>query len=594
MISALALAAALSPVAQAQTTPAKPKTTPDTASSRAAAPRDTTPSNRNRTPRPETARPAAGRTAAEVATLHVTQAAGPLPALRVFFDARTDDDRRAARPSASNVRLTVGSRAATVESVAPVAAADGVAYVFLVDVSRSLRPRDFEQVQQAIAQWIDRMHAADRVAVVAFGKTVRVVHDFTGDKGAARAAVDNLTPNEAETGLHEALVRGADLARRQDDGLPVRRAVVVLSDGLDDFPGGVQRDEVLRAFQHNPVPLYALGVRAPGGDAAGLDALGGFARASGGALLRVNESDVAAAFDSLRTRLGEAFVAAATCEACAADGTVQRVQLTLSTNDGRTLSDGLDVRFVPPPDSSATPADSSARPDQTKRDGLPAWLYGLAALLATALAAAWLLARRRKSATPPAPAAPETVAPAPAAPRPPEDVAASIAREDARLGPLPGPAVAAKVDDPAPTVAVRVDDPAPAPPVSPPAPGVADPPIPELPAVVAPVAPVSPPPDPVVLRFTPMRGGTPQRLTLRDEALVGRSAAKADVVIGDDASVSGRHARLVNTPGGVLISDAGSTNGTIVNGVPLAGPRRLEHGDLVRIGQTELRVTFER
>ena len=558
----MALAATLVPGALAQSTPAP--TTPRA---------DTVTPNRSRTPRPTTTRTTGRPDAAEAATLQVVQAAGPLPTLRVFFDARTDDGRRVARPNTANVRLTVGRTVATVESVAPVAAADGIAYVFLVDVSRSLRPRDFEQVQQAIAQWIDRMNAADRVAVVAFGQTVRVVQDFTGNRNAARAAVDNLASSEAETGLHEALVRGADLARRQDPDLPARRAVVVLSDGLDDFPGGAQRDEVLRAFQQNPVPLYALGVRPPDGDTAGLDALGSFTRTSGGTLLRVDGADVTAAFDSLRTRLGEAFVATALCDACAADGTVQRVQLTLSAADGRTLSDGLDVRFLPPPDSAAAHADSASRPTPTAtRKGLPAWLYGLGALLVAALGASWLLARRRTFARPPAPATNEN--PPPAAPRPPEDVAASIAREDERLGPAPGPTADASA--PAPASPSSSD-------VTPPS------------VAVTPVVPTPPPsPDPVVLRFTAMRGDTSQRVTLHTEAFLGRSASKADVVIEGDASVSGRHARLINTPGGVLISDAGSTNGTVVNGVPLAGPRRLEHGDLVRLGQTELRVTFER
>lgn len=581
LIAALTFAGALAPATLAQTTTAKPKTPSDT-TTRAAAPPQAEPvtPNRNRTPRPATppAHPA-HRRAAAATTLQVTQATGPLPALRIFFDARADDGSRAARPAAASVRLTVGSRTATVESVAPVAATDGVAYVFLMDVSRSLRPRDFEQVQQAVAQWVDRMGANDRVAVVAFGQTVRVVQDFTADKSAARASVDNLSPTEAETSLHEALVRGADLARRQDGDLPARRAVVVLSDGLDDFPGGVQRDEVLRAFQQNPVPLYALGVRPPDGDTAGLDALGGFARASGGTLLRVNGSEVAAAFDSLRTRLGEAFVATATCDACAADGAVQRVQLTLSTTDGRTLSDGLDVRFLPLPDSSGARGDSAAQPSAAAgRKSLPAWLYGLGALLAAALVGAWLLARRRKTVPQAAPVPKE--APPPVAPRAPEDVAASIAREDEQLGSLPGPTVAAGV--PGPAHAVRENAPAP-----PPAP--ADPPV-----AVTPVVPSPPPLPPTYLLFTPMRGGTAHRLVLHTEAFVGRSASKADIVVEGDPSVSGRHARLWNTHDGVLIDDAGSTNGTVVNGVPLAGPRRLEHGDLVRLGQTELRVTFER
>ena len=607
----LALALASPAHAQAEepkATPAAPTAEPREPSAPPAPRAQTQPRTQAPPPAPQT--PAAPRRAAQratpapVADLQVTQVAARLPRLRVYFDARAEAasgtvrPRRAAAPKKQNVRLTVGRTAAVVDTIAPFKAADGIAYVFLMDVSRSLRPSDFSEAQQAVARWIDRLGANDQVAVVAFGQTVRVAQDFTADKARARAAVDNLSPNEPETQLHEALLRGADLARRADTALPDRRALVVFSDGVDDFPGGVQRDEVLRAFQQNPVPLYALGVRPPGSDTAGLDALGGFARASGGAFFRIDKDSISTGFRDVKARIGEAFVATATCEACAATGAVQRVQLTVSTDDGRTLSDGLDVRVL----EGAAPgsdADSTARPaPDPARSGRPLWAYGLGALLLAALAGVWAMRRRSRHvlASVPSASVPDPVAqarstsPAPAAapsagprsaPRTPEDVAASIAREDEKDAAPPGP-----------TVAMRVDDPSDARPVSPPAPGRA---LPAPGAEVTPLpAPAPAPPAPVVLVLTPMQGGDALRVTLRTEAFLGRSAARADVVVPGDASVSSRHARLSNTSAGVMVEDAGSTNGTVVNGVPLAGPRRLEHGDLLRLGQTELRVTFER
>ena len=572
------MALASAPAAHAQSD--KPKTTP-------AAP--SPPSAQTAPPRtPATPRRAAPRAApSPVADLQVTQVAARLPRLRVYFDARADGPsaRRVAAPTRDNVRLTVGRTAAVVDTVAPFRAADGIAYVFLMDVSRSLRPSDFAEAQQAVAWWIDRLGANDRVAVVAFGQAVRVVQDFTADKARARAAVDNLSPNEPETRLHEALLRGADLARRADTALPDRRALVVLSDGVDDFPADAQRADVLRAFQQHPVPLYALGVRQPGSETAGLDALGGFARASGGTFFRVHEDSITTGFRGVQAQIAEAFVATATCDACTASSAAQRVQLTVSTDDGRTLSDGLDVRLLP--DGAAATSDSTVRPlSDPAPPRVPLWAYGLGALLLAA-AGVWALRRRAgratgPKATVPAPkASPAPVEPPPAAPpivrRAPEDVAASIAREDAR-----------RADAPGPTVAVRGDAPLPASPAGSPAPVLPG-------ADVVPVAARAPSaPAPVALVLTPMHGGDALRVTLRTEAFVGRSAARADVVVPGDASISGRHARLSNTPAGVMVEDAGSTNGTGVNGVPLAGPRRLEHGDLLRLGQTELRVTYER
>ena len=53
-----------------------------------------------------------------------------------------------------------------------------------------------------------------------------------------------------------------------------------------------------------------------------------------------------------------------------------------------------------------------------------------------------------------------------------------------------------------------------------------------------------------------------------------------------DREVSTRHAEICEEDGSYTITDAGSTNGTWVNGTRLHGPRRLYAGDLVRLGRT--------
>jgi pSer/pThr/pTyr-binding forkhead associated (FHA) protein len=74
-------------------------------------------------------------------------------------------------------------------------------------------------------------------------------------------------------------------------------------------------------------------------------------------------------------------------------------------------------------------------------------------------------------------------------------------------------------------------------------------------------------------------------------ATIGRSGDNAIPLDGDDFA-SGRHARVENARDGVWIIDLGSTNGTFVNGERVDGRRRLHEGDLVQVGDTELR--FER
>ena len=69
-----------------------------------------------------------------------------------------------------------------------------------------------------------------------------------------------------------------------------------------------------------------------------------------------------------------------------------------------------------------------------------------------------------------------------------------------------------------------------------------------------------------------------------DALVVGRETA-ADLCIAD-ASVSRRHSRIEKKENEFIITDLDSLNGTFVNDVPVKS-RRLEHGDRVRIGDSQ-------
>jgi pSer/pThr/pTyr-binding forkhead associated (FHA) protein len=69
---------------------------------------------------------------------------------------------------------------------------------------------------------------------------------------------------------------------------------------------------------------------------------------------------------------------------------------------------------------------------------------------------------------------------------------------------------------------------------------------------------------------------------------VGRGSGN-DVTLAGDDFASTRHARFEPRRDGVWIEDIGSTNGTFVNGIRLTRERKLAAGDVVKIGETDLR-----
>jgi hypothetical protein len=68
---------------------------------------------------------------------------------------------------------------------------------------------------------------------------------------------------------------------------------------------------------------------------------------------------------------------------------------------------------------------------------------------------------------------------------------------------------------------------------------------------------------------------------------LGRSA-DADIRL-DDRYASGFHARVFNRSGVYVVEDLNSTNGTLLNSRELHGEAELSAGDVIRIGDTELR-----
>jgi hypothetical protein len=70
---------------------------------------------------------------------------------------------------------------------------------------------------------------------------------------------------------------------------------------------------------------------------------------------------------------------------------------------------------------------------------------------------------------------------------------------------------------------------------------------------------------------------------------VGRGGQN-DLVLDGDEFASARHARIEVRGDGVWVQDLESTNGTYVNGSRVAGAQRLDAGDVLRVGETDLRV----
>lgn len=104
--------------------------------------------------------------------------------------------------------------------------------VLLLDVSGSMT-RYVSEVAAMARQALDLLRPGDRVAVMAFGREIRVLSEFTGDLEAAALALQRARDEDALAGgsvLNSAVREAALHLREAAEGKPGRRAIVILTD----------------------------------------------------------------------------------------------------------------------------------------------------------------------------------------------------------------------------------------------------------------------------------------------------------------------------------------------------------------------------
>ena len=91
----------------------------------------------------------------------------------------------------------------------------------------------------------------------------------------------------------------------------------------------------------------------------------------------------------------------------------------------------------------------------------------------------------------------------------------------------------------------------------------------------------------LVLSGPGLRAGS--RVTVEGPTVAGRDAG-SEIRLDGDEFASSRHASIEPSADGVWVVDLGSTNGTFVNGSRIEARTRIGPGDVLRVGQTELRL----
>jgi von Willebrand factor type A domain/FHA domain len=472
----------------------------------------------------------ASAAAAAQPQLRISQADADANGITVFLDIR-DGDAVVSAPKASALAATLAGKTVPVESVRTFAASDGIFYLLLVDVSKSIRKDAFDLFKAAANGLIGTLTPRDRMAIYSVGDAVKLAQAATDNKQSLADVLETLKADNDYTRLYAALDLAIQYARSRNDW-PKRRAILVMTDGKDDG-SGLMVEDLRRREDEGRVPIFATGYRPErltAADRTALASLQNIAVMSGGLFEEATPTQTGRVHEHVQAAARQVAIVRFTCRDCGTEPLTRPLSVTY-TAGGLTVSDTAPVTLVP----------------CTSCGGVPPWaiwtaIGGGVALVAIAITGVIISTRRRRAAPVEVPQ-PAFVAPPPP-PRPP-------------------------------SVPQRPIDP----------------------TRVEPVAPRTAPAAGQALAFIVVHGGKPgQRfagtVTAAKPLVAGRASA-CDIVIQQDPAIVDRQFEIRIEPSGiVVVLDLAGGGKTRKNGVPIAVRAKLEDGDIIGAGSTELRVRF--
>ncbi|MFT5696968.1 MAG: Mg-chelatase subunit ChlD [Myxococcota bacterium] len=189
----------------------------------------------------------------------------------------------------------------------------GTAAVLLLDTSRSMRGKPFEQAKHAALEYLERMGELDQVAVVAFNDEVAVVGDFGTEpevlaKSIATLAVQKQTLAKR---VWDGASLGLELIDKSRNALPRRIFMILFSDGRDSGSTNAPTTILQRALggpNQARTPIYSVGYMGFGD--AGLPGLDQLSTGTGASLYQLHSPmELDDFFSEITTRMNESYVA---------------------------------------------------------------------------------------------------------------------------------------------------------------------------------------------------------------------------------------------------------------------------------------------
>ena len=130
-----------------------------------------------------------------------------------------------------------------------------ISAVIAIDISGSMKGEPLEKARQAAIQYVQRSHPEDRLALLQFDDRITWLSDFTTDHQSLIQLIGKMR-SRGDTALNDTVYEAANKLRTQVG----RRALLILTDGMDTASRHHTLDEAIALLQTQGIPVFAIGL----------------------------------------------------------------------------------------------------------------------------------------------------------------------------------------------------------------------------------------------------------------------------------------------------------------------------------------------
>jgi Ca-activated chloride channel family protein len=196
----------------------------------------------------------------------------------------------------------------------------------LIDISQSVRERFTFEKEAAITFLNQSLRPKyDQAFVMGFDMAPKIAQDFTDDMERLAAGIHLLQPGTL-TAMYDAVSYSCHKLRKQSQNTPVRRVLILLSDGFDNSSSET-RERAIETAQRAQVSVYTISTTLTAGGR-GQKALEAIAEKTGGRSYTPTQiTEVADAFTAIQTELRSQYAVSYKPAAFKLDGHYRTIEI---------------------------------------------------------------------------------------------------------------------------------------------------------------------------------------------------------------------------------------------------------------------------